>query len=227
MTSTDVNRDGMTDLVVDLRRRHAACVPGAGQHDGAGEDAAELQRAHRVRGRQSAVSRRAADLNADGRPDLAAAIGNTDGAGGNTVNLNATPPALSVAPASLRSASSRWRRSARRRRHARHSTDATLPVRVSVSGDADDYLISRNDCADGVPQASCDVSVRFAPGVKGVRQATLNLDPAGPQIEHVTLSGDAAIRGAQGRGRGARDGARRSGRGTAGPDANVTPRCEA
>jgi hypothetical protein len=138
------------------------------------------------------VSVAAADLNADGRPDLAAANENTSGAGGNTINLNTTPRALSVAPASLAFGLQPLATiSAPKTITLDNSTDATLPVRVSVNGAAEDYLISRNDCAGGVPAAgSCDISVRFAPGEKGVRAATMTLDPAGPQIEHVTLTGD-------------------------------------
>jgi hypothetical protein len=193
VTGTDVNGDGKTDLVfadVGATTDGAAQVlvnttePGAELPSFSGPTAIEAGHGPR--------SIAADDFNADGRPDLAAANGATNGAGGNTINLNTTPRALSVAPASLAFGKQPLATiSAPKTITLDNSTDATLPVRVSVSGDAEDYLISRNDCGDGVPaNGSCDVAIRFAPGVKGVRQATLTLDPAGPQIEHVAVSGD-------------------------------------
>jgi FG-GAP-like repeat len=190
VTSGDVNGDSKADLVFAAANVDAAQVlvnttePGAELPSYSGPTA--------IAEGSAPASIVAADLNADGRPDLAAANSNVSGAGGNTVNLNTTPRALGVAPASLNFGVQPLATiSAPKTITLANSTDATLPVRVSVSGDAEDYLISRNDCVDGIPAGgSCDVSIRFAPGVKGTRVATMNLDPAGPQIEHVALSGD-------------------------------------
>jgi FG-GAP-like repeat len=192
-TSTDVNRDGKPDLVFADR---GVSTSGANQLlVNTTEPGAELPTYSgptAFPAGNGPVSIAAADLNGDGRLDLASA--NTDAigaAGGNTVLLNTTPAALSSAPASLAFGGQPLATiSAPRTVTLANTTDATLPVRVGISGAADDFLISRNTCGDGVPaDGSCDVAVRFAPSAAGARAATLTLDPAGPQTTTVGLTG--------------------------------------
>ena len=99
VTSGDVNGDGKADLVFAAANVDAAQVlvnttePGAELPAFSGPTA--------IAQGSSPTSIAAADLNGDGRPDLAAANSNTNGAGGNTVSLNTTPLPLTAGPASL------------------------------------------------------------------------------------------------------------------------------
>jgi hypothetical protein len=138
------------------------------------------------------VSVASADFNGDGRPDLASANnGSVDGVGGNTVLLNTTPFPFTAGPTGLAFGSQpRTTISSPRSVTLENSTDATLPVEVSLSGNTDEMLISRNTCGDGIPaNGSCSVGIRFAPSESGPRSATLTLDPAGPQSTNVPLTG--------------------------------------
>ena len=189
VTSGDVNGDGKADLVFAAANVDAAQVlvnttePGAELPAFSGPTA--------IAQGSSPTSIAAADLNGDGRPDLAAANSNTNGAGGNTVSLNTTPLPLTAGPASLAFGVQPLATvSAPKTITLDNSTGATLPVDVRLGGASDDMLISRNTCGDGVPaNGSCSVAVRFAPSSAGAKAATLTLDPAGPQSVAVPLSG--------------------------------------
>jgi hypothetical protein len=130
----------------------------------------------------------AADLNGDGRPDLASA---NDASDSNTVLLNTTPFPFSAGPASVAFGTQPSATiSAPRTVTLDNGSDATLPVDVRLSGDVDDMLISRDGCENGIPaNGSCTVAIRFAPTGTGPRSATLTLDPAGPQSVDVALTG--------------------------------------
>ncbi len=145
----------------------------------------------------------AADLNADGRSDLVTANRNTDGAGGLTVLLNTTPPPLSLddadhafgtQPASTLSPPTTFTISNR--------SDAALPLQVRRSGHRDDFIISSNECGEGVAgDGTCTVSIRFAPTTAGARAATLSIDDPGPQTAltvALTGTGGALPEGPQG-----------------------------
>jgi VCBS repeat protein/FG-GAP repeat protein len=192
VTSGDINGDGKADLVY--------ADSGAGSFGNAqvlinttdpGAELPSYSGPTAIGAGNAPASVAAVDVNADGRPDLAAANSNTTGAFGNTVNLNITPAALSVAPAGLGFGVQPLSTiSAPRTVTLSNSTGARLPVRVAVGGAADDFLISRSTCGDGVPaNGSCAVAVRFAPSAAGARAATLTLDPAGPQTTAVGMTG--------------------------------------
>jgi hypothetical protein len=134
------------------------------------------------------VSVAAADLNGDGRPDLATANNQSDN---NTVLLNTTPFPFTAGPSTLAFGSQpSGTISVPQTITLGNSTAATLPVAVRLTGDVDDMLISHNSCGDGVPaDGSCTVAIRFAPSAAGPRAATLTLDPAGPQSTEVELTG--------------------------------------
>ena len=133
----------------------------------------------------------AADLNGDGRPDLATA--NNSGASGNTVLLNSSPLAFSATPPAGLAFGSQplGTSSAPQAVTLANSTDATLPVAVDLAGDADDMQVTSNGCAGGIPaNGSCSLAIRFTPSVTGPRSATLQLDPAGPQSQAIALTGN-------------------------------------
>ncbi|HEY7454688.1 MAG TPA: VCBS repeat-containing protein [Thermoleophilaceae bacterium] len=192
VTSGDINRDGKADLVYadsgassfgNAQVLINTTDPGAELPSYSGPTA--------IGAGDAPASVAAVDVNADGSPDLAAANSNTTGAFGNTVNLNITPAALSVTPAGLAFGVQPLSTiSTPRTVTLTNSTDARLPVRVAVGGAADDFLISRSSCGDGVPaNGSCAVAVRFAPSAAGARAATLTLDPAGPQTTAIGMTG--------------------------------------
>ena len=105
--------------------------------------------------------------------------------------INTTPFPFTAGPSSLAFGSQpRTTISSPRSVTLTNSTDATLPVEVTLSGNTDEMLISRNTCGDGIPaNGSCSVGIRFAPSESGPRSATLTLDPAGPQSTEVALTG--------------------------------------
>jgi FG-GAP-like repeat/FG-GAP repeat len=195
VTATDANSDGKPDLVTANWN-----VTGLGGNTllinttEPGEELPTFAGPTPLITGETPVSVASADFNGDGRPDLATANQETDSPGfldGNTVLINTTPFPFAAGPSSLAFGSQpRTTISSPRSVTLDNSTDATLPVEITLSGNTDEMLISRNTCTDGIPaNGSCSVGVRFAPSESGPRSATLALDPDGPQSMQVALTG--------------------------------------
>jgi FG-GAP-like repeat len=189
VTAADLNSDGKPDLATAN-----ASTNGASGNTvlinvtEPGEDLPAFDGPTAFNAGETPFSVAAADINGDGRPDLATANDESDD---NTVLLNTTPFPFTAGPSSLDFGSQpSGTISASRTITLSNSTAATLPVALRLNGDVDDMLISHSSCGDGVPaDGSCTVAIRFAPSAPGPRAATLTLDPAGPQSTQVALTG--------------------------------------
>ena len=194
VTATDVNSDGKPDLVSANYNADAPAVDGNTvliNTTEPGEELPTFAGPTPFGTGNDPIALTAADLNADGRPDVATANNIADGTVGNTVLLNTTPLPFAAGPTSLAFGTQPSATiGAPRTVTLDNGSDATLPVDVRLSGDIDDMLISRDGCENGIPaNGSCTIAVRFAPTGTGPRSATLTLDPAGPQSVNVALTG--------------------------------------
>ena len=184
VAATDVNRDGKPDLVTANSFGPGTTV--LVNATAPGEELPAFAAPAGFGAGTSPFAVIAADLNADARPDLVTANQSS-----GTILLNTTPLPLTAGPSSLAFGSQALGTiGAAKTVTLSNSTPGTLPVAVDLSGHADDMLVSRNTCGDGVPgDGACSIAIRFAPGALGARAATLVLDPAGPQRVELALTG--------------------------------------
>jgi hypothetical protein len=139
-----------------------------------------------------------ADLNGDGRNDLAAAkFQSPGGVGGATVLLNTAAPVFSPSPAALTFGDQPVSTIGDPHSVVVSNTAGEIALRISsvkVVGSGSDDFIKMTDGCDGAtvaPNGSCSVNVRFAPTATGSRAAVLRITDNAPGSPHdVSLSGN-------------------------------------
>jgi hypothetical protein len=154
----------------------------------------------------------AADLNGDGRLDLAATKFGT--AGGASVLLNTAVAAFSPAPTALTFGSEPATTIGDPHSVVLSNTAGDIALKVSsvriVGSNTDDFIKTTDtyDQATVAPNQSCAVNVRFAPTTTGARSAVLRFTDNAPGSPHdVSLSGTGAAAPTTGPGPAGQDGA--------------------
>ncbi len=137
-----------------------------------------------------------ADLNSDGRPDLAVANVLSDNV---SVRLNTSQPAVAIAPASLSFGSQTLNVTSPMKSFA-VTNNGAAPLHVNrldiVGAQGADFDISRDRCTGTTldAAAACAIGVTFTPSAKGTRTATVKVsDDASDSPQFATLAGTGAV----------------------------------
>src|SRR4051794_33657489 len=184
----DFDRDGRLDVAV--REDAAATAVGVYKGDGTGSlsRVATLPSSTTEDGQAGLV---APDVNNDGAPDLV-----TTNSLNHGLSLYRSLPIVAVGTADFDDTAT-GSRSLERTIAVRNRGSAPLAINAATIGGpgAGDFSVTADECTGAtVPRGgSCNVTVRFAPTVTGIRAANLTVDPTDPTLPN-------AIGGITGRG---------------------------